>query len=65
MLHCPVSLDTHGKPVAYNSAAIVLACSVNVPEIRTCPLNEDQADWVGWVIGAEMTWPLSATPMIW
>ena len=48
-----------------NSVARVLASfSVKLPEICTCPLNGVKDCWVGWVMGAEMTWPSRSMPMM-
>ena len=38
--------------------------SVKLPEICTVPPNDVNDDWVGWVMGAEMTWPSRSMPMM-
>ena len=48
-----------------NSVARVLAwSSVKLPEICTWPLNGVNDAWVGWVMGAEMTWPSRSMAMM-
>ena len=45
-------------------ARVLAWSSVKLPEIWTCPSNEVKVGWVGWVIGAEMTWPSRSMPMM-
>ena len=45
-------------------ASVLASFSVKLPEICTCPLNGVNAAWVGWVMGAEMTWPSRSMAMM-
>ena len=45
-------------------ARVLASFSVKPPEICTWPLNEVKLPWVGWVMGAEMTWPSRSMPMM-
>jgi hypothetical protein len=56
----------HGHGHYRSSAAMALACaSENPPEICNRPSNGVNDDWVGCMIGAEITWPLRSMPIIW
>ncbi len=41
------------------------SCWVRLPEISPRPWKDVKLPWVGWMIGAEYTWPSSSMPSSW